>query len=94
MTLGNTFCKPYIYFVKSKTLATLGIFVFLGVFTTLETSLEVDINFDDRHLLVRMPAQAADILEMLDWASSPVCRSLCDTRFGEIDLCLALAAEV
>ncbi len=91
MTPRNTFCTSYFSFVKSKTLATLGIFVF---FTTLEISLEVDVNFDDRHLLVRMPAQAADILEMLDWASSPVCRSLCDTRFGEIDLCLALAAEV
>ncbi len=63
-------------------------------FTTLETSLEVDINFDDSHLLVRMPAQAADILQMLDWTRAAICRSLCDTRFGEIYLCLALAAEV
>jgi len=56
--------------------------------------LQINRHLDDFHLLIRVAAQAAHVLQVLHSSCAAIRRRLRDTRFGKIDLRFALAPEV
>ena len=57
-------------------------------------SLNIHIDIDDSHLLVRVTPQAANVLQVLHRSGAAVGSRLCHARLGQIHLRLTLAAEV
>jgi len=56
--------------------------------------LEVNLHFDNFHLLVRMSSQTRDVLEMFDGLGPSFSCCLCHARLGQINLSLVFASKV